>query len=153
MTILALDISKTNTGWAAGGYGKAIEFGSRSFAGCGARPIVGHRFAAFVDRMVTVFKPAVLVIEAPLLYGGAPFLLIPMGYEAEKAAYRHNIKFHEFQPNSIKKFMAGTKNASKGDMVHAARARGHKVKNDDEADAVAILLMYEARTNGKNPAV
>ena len=147
--ILALDISKTNTGWAAGGYGTEITFGSRSFAGCGARAIVGSRFAAFLERMIPLFKPRALVIEAALLYGGAPFLLIPMGYEAEKVAYRHNITFSEYQPNSLKKFMTGNGKASKDDMVFAVRARGHKVNNDDEADAVALLLMHEAKTGGK----
>lgn len=147
--ILALDISKTNTGWAAGGYGTEITFGSRSFAGCGARAIVLTRFAAFVERMIPIFKPTVLVIEAPLLYGGAPFLLIPMGAEAEKAAYRHNLGFHQYQPNTLKVFMAGTKKASKDDMVFAVKARGHQVNNDDEADAVALLLLHESKTRGR----
>ena len=147
--ILALDISKTNTGWAAGGYGTEITFGSRSFAGCGARAIVLTRFAAFMERMIPLFKPKVLTIEAPLLYGGAPFLLIPMGAEAEKAAYRHNLVFKQYQPNTIKKFMVGTKNADKADMVHAVRARGYKVNNDDEADAVALLLLHESKTRGR----
>lgn len=147
--ILALDISKTNTGWAAGGYGNEITFGSRSFAGCGARAIVLTRFAAFLERMIPLFNPRVLVIEAPILYGGAPFLLIPMGAEAEKAAYRHNLVFKQYQPNSIKKFMTGTKKADKDDMVFAVRARGYQVNNDDEADAVAILLLYESKKRRK----
>lgn len=147
--ILALDISKTNTGWAAGGYGTKITFGSRSFAGCGARAIVLTRFAAFVERMIPLFKPKVLVIETPLLYGGAPFLLIPMGAEADKIAYRHNIGFHQYMPNMIKKFMTDNHRASKEDMVFAAKSRGYKVNNDDEADAVAILLLHESKTGGK----
>jgi hypothetical protein len=44
----------------------------------------------------------------------------------------------------IKKFACGTVKATKDEMTAWALWRGYDVKNDHEADAVAIMLMAEA---------
>jgi len=152
--ILALDIA-TNTGWAVGGYGHPIIFGSRSFdAYTGRRAIMGTKFAMWLDTMVATYKPKGIAIEAPILQGGgAPGLLIPLTYEAEKAALRHMIGFRQYAPNTVKKFMTGNGKASKDDMIIRAQAMNFDVKNSDQADAIAVLKLHESMNNGKDPSL
>ena len=51
----------------------------------------------------------------------------------------HRIPYEGVPVGTIKKFAAGKGNASKLDMMNAMEKRGHKVKDDNEADALALL--------------
>jgi Holliday junction resolvasome RuvABC endonuclease subunit len=48
---------------------------------------------------------------------------------------------------TIKKFMTGKGNATKEEMIAAAKLRGFDPKTDDEADALGILFLA-LKTNG-----
>jgi len=48
---------------------------------------------------------------------------------------------------TIKKFLTGKGNANKDAMIAAAQARGFSPADDNEADAIAILL-WALETNG-----
>ena len=48
---------------------------------------------------------------------------------------------------TIKKFLTGQGNANKQAIIDAARARGFAPADDNEADAIAILL-WAIETNG-----
>lgn len=154
MKIIALDIA-TNTGWAVGGFDHPIVFGSRSFKNyAGQRAIMGNRFAVWLNDMIAELKPTHMAIEAPMYAkGGAPHLLIPLTYEAEKAANRFSLPYEEFAPRTVKKFMTGTAKATKQDMIEAAKVIGHKVNNDDQADAIAVLKLMESKINARKKAI
>jgi Holliday junction resolvasome RuvABC endonuclease subunit len=47
---------------------------------------------------------------------------------------------------TIKQFITGKGNADKATVIAAVRSRGFPVKDDNEADAMAILLWAIART-------
>jgi Holliday junction resolvasome RuvABC endonuclease subunit len=51
------------------------------------------------------------------------------------------IKCSGFSVGTIKKFMTGKGNATKEEMIMAARSRGFDPQTHDEADALAILLL------------
>ncbi|MBB0026808.1 hypothetical protein DEE38_24520 [Ralstonia pickettii] len=53
----------------------------------------------------------------------------------------NNIPLHGVGVGTVKKAWTGKGNASKSEMVAAARQRGIKVVDDNEADAVAILSL------------
>ena len=46
-----------------------------------------------------------------------------------------------FSVQAIKRFMTGKGNATKDEMIAAARQKGFNPKTDDEADAIAIMLL------------
>lgn len=154
MKILALDIA-TNTGWAVGGFGNPIIFGSRSFKNyAGHRAIMGSRFAVWLNQIIEEHKPTHMGIEAPLYSnGGAPQLLIPLTYEAEKAAVRHALDYAEFAPNTVKKFMTGSGRATKEEMIEEAKLFGLNPRNSDQADAIAVLKLRESRIDAQKKAL
>ena len=51
----------------------------------------------------------------------------------------HQIPYQGVPVGTIKKHATGKGNASKGEMVASARARGHAPTDDNEADALALL--------------
>jgi crossover junction endodeoxyribonuclease RuvC len=53
------------------------------------------------------------------------------------------VPFQGLEVGEVKKAATGKGNASKDMMIEAARTRGHKPKDDNEADAIAI--MYRGR--------
>lgn len=65
-------------------------------------------------------------------------------FEAElmKQCLKLGIKLVECEVSSIKKHIAGKGNANKEMMIKAVNDRGFKTTQDDEADAIAILLYF-----------
>lgn len=55
----------------------------------------------------------------------------------------HGIPYRGIPVGTIKRFVTGKGNASKGDVIAAMRARGFAVVDDNEADALAILITAE----------
>lgn len=53
----------------------------------------------------------------------------------------HQIPYQGIPVGTIKKHATGRGNASKDEMVAAVRARGHSPSDDNEADAIALLLL------------
>lgn len=149
--ILGLDIA-TNTGYAVGGLGKPITFGSRNFSAySGRRALLGYKFALWLHGLIQEHDIRFLAIEAPLYKnGGAARLLIPLAYEAEKAGLRNQLPFAEYSPKTIKKFMTGDGHAKKKDMIFAVGQLGFKVQNDDQADAISVLKLHESILESRN---
>ena len=53
----------------------------------------------------------------------------------------NNIPYTGYDVKEIKKFWAGKGNAKKDDMIRVAREKGYNPKDDNAADAIAILYL------------
>lgn len=145
LTILSLDLG-TTTGWAICDKNKDITSGTISFKpsrfeGGGMRYL---RFAKWLketqqtfDKIDIVYFEAVrrhLGVDAAHAYGG---FLASLTSWCEK-----NIIPYEGVPvGTIKKFIAGKGNASKEEVITAVVDHGHSPKDDNEADALALLYL------------
>jgi Holliday junction resolvasome RuvABC endonuclease subunit len=72
--------------------------------------------------------------EATHLYGYFMYMLAAVCEE-------HEVKCVGFSVGTIKKFMTGKGNATKEEMIAAAKLRGLDPQTHDEADALAILCL------------
>ncbi len=84
--------------------------------------------------------------EAAHCYGGFMYTLATVCLEK-------NIPCMGFTVQTIKKFMTGKGNANKEEMIAAAKARGFNPQTDDEADAIAIMLLALNNLTLKNKNV
>ena len=144
LTLLCLDLG-TATGWALlNEYGSiasgTAQFKPRRFEGGGMRYL---RFQHWLDTLflrndglATIYFEEVrrhVGTDAAHLYGG--FLATLTAWcEREQVAYQG------VPVGTIKAFAAGRGNADKAAMIAAVQARGFSPADDNEADAIAILL-------------
>ena len=141
MTILALDLG-TTTGWAL--QGTPILSGVWSLKGR-RHDGGGMRFVRFRYHLETMhhLHPITRVayeevrmhrgVDAAHIYGGLQAVLTSW-CESEKIPYEAIHYAH------IKRHMTGKGNANKEAMIAAVRAKGFKPEDDNEADAIALLL-------------
>ena len=142
--ILALDLG-TTTGWALRGHDGLITSGTVSFRpsrydGGGMRYV---RFRAWLDQLADDAGPITAIhfeevrrhvgTDAAHVFGG---LLAMLTAWAETAG----VPYQGAPVGTIKRHATGRGNAPKQDMIAAARARGFNPADDNEADAIAILL-------------
>ncbi len=142
--LLALDLGST-TGWALRLAGGAVVSGSVSFRGSrfdggGMRFL---RFRGFLDDVLAntggldaIYFEEVrrhLGTDAAHLYGG--FLATLSAWCEER-----RIAYEGVPVGSIKRHVTGKGNADKALVIEAVRARGFDPEDDNEADALAILL-------------
>ena len=73
-------------------------------------------------------------VDAAHCYGGFLYMLASV-------CFQQNIPCISFSVQAIKKFMTGKGNATKDEMITAAKQKGFNPKTDDEADAIAIMLL------------
>jgi len=79
--------------------------------------------------------------DASHVYGG--LLAILTGWCEERA-----VAYQGVPVGTIKRFIAGKGNADKAAVITAVRERGYSPKDDNEADALAILLWALQTTGG-----
>ena len=143
-TILALDLG-TTTGWALRGSDGHITSGSESY-----RPQRfeggGMRFLRF-KRWLTEIKQSVdgidcLHFEEVRRHVSTDAAHAYGGFLATLTAWceHHQIPYQGVPVGTIKKHATGKGNASKEDVIAAVQARGHDPVDDNEADALALLL-------------
>ena len=143
-TLLALDLG-TTTGWALRGSDGHITSGSERF-----RPQRfeggGMRFLRF-KRWLTEIKQScggidALHFEEVRRHAGVDAAHAYGGFLATLTAWceHHQIPYQGVPVGTIKKHATGRGNAGKADMVSAMRQRGFQPIDDNEADALAILL-------------
>lgn len=145
--ILALDLG-TKTGWATIGPTGAVKSGTQSFAqgkfaGGGQRFLAFRRWldANFAGSTTEVVFEAVrrhIGTDAAHIYGGLLALLTAWCEERE-------IPYEGVPVGTIKKHATGRGNAKKHEMIAAAQARGYEPKDDNEADALALLYLRLTR--------
>jgi Holliday junction resolvasome RuvABC endonuclease subunit len=142
-TLLALDLG-TTTGWALLTRDGSITSGSASFKpqrfeGGGMRFLRFKRWLTEIkqstDGLDAVYFEEVrrhLGVDAAHAYGG---------FMAHLTAWceHHQIPYQGIPVGTIKKHATGRGNASKDEMLAAARALGHTPADDNEADALALL--------------
>lgn len=139
-SILALDLG-TSCGWAlltlAGKTCSGVQsFKPGRFDGGGMRYLRFTRWleeiTAGVDRVVFEEVRRHVATDAAHVYGG---LMAHLTAFCEA----HGIPYEGVPVGTIKKFATGKGNADKAAMIAAARARGFDPKDDNEADALALL--------------
>ena len=144
MTILALDLG-TRTGWAhVDGHGHftsgVSEFRNDRWQGGGMRFL---RFRAWLDEMHHLtggFDR--LVYEQVRRHAGADASHVYGGWLAILSVWceQRAIAYQGVPVGTIKRHATGQGNAGKPAMIAAVRARGFSPADDNEADAIAILL-------------
>ncbi len=149
--ILALDLG-TTTGWAMQFAGGVIESGTVSFKpsrydGGGMRYLRFRGWLASIAADATGIEAIYfeevhrhLGTDAAHLYGG--FLATLTAWCEQNA-----IPYEGVPVGTIKRFIANKGNADKQAVIEAIRARGFRPADDNEADAIAILL-WAIETNG-----
>ena len=142
MTLLALDLG-TSLGFAIFKDGKFIsgtkklgtykeKFGARfhEFRTWLLNIIAKHKIEAVYFERVFGHKG----VEAAHCYGGFLYMLASV-------CFQQNIPCKGLIVQAIKKFMTGKNNATKDEMIAAARQKRFNPETDDEADAIAIMLL------------
>jgi hypothetical protein len=144
--VLALDLG-TETGWAMRVGGEICcgtqAFRPQRFEGGGMRFLRFRRWLLEMkgaDGLDAVYFEEVrrhLGVDAAHLYGG---------FMAHLTAWceHHSIPYSGVPVGTIKRSFCGKGNADKPTMIAAARERGYDVANDNEADAIALLLYAES---------
>ena len=150
-TILALDLG-TTTGWALRGFCGLITTGTVSFKpgrydGGGMRYLRFTNWLTEIDRLSgpieAIYFEEVrrhIGTDAAHVFGG---LLAVLSSWAEL----RGVPYQGVPVGTIKRHATGHGNAAKEAMIDAARARGFSPADDNEADAIAILL-WAIETNG-----
>jgi len=143
-TILSLDLG-TQTGWALRQPDGAITSGVEAFKP-GRFEGGGMRFLRF-KRWLTELKQTTDGLDAVYFeevrrHAGVDAAHLYGGFLAHLSAWceHHAIPYQGVPVGTIKKHATGKGNAGKTDMVNAMRARGFQPVDDNEADALALLL-------------
>ena len=150
-SILALDLG-TTTGWALHGCDGLITSGTASFRP-GRFDGGGMRFLRFINWLTELDRlsgPIAAIwfeevrrhagTDAAHVYGGLMAVLTSWGE-------LRGVPYQGVPVGTIKRHVTGKGNADKLAMIAAARARGFSPADDNEADAIAILL-WAIETNG-----
>jgi len=143
-TLLAIDLG-TTTGWALRGYDGLITSGTVSFKpsrfdGGGMRYL---RFQNWLSEMGRLVGPiATIYFEEVRRHIGTDAAHVFGGLMAVLTAWAEmrGVPYQGVPVGTIKKSATGKGNASKAMMIEAACKRGFFPKDDNEADAIAILL-------------
>ena len=142
--VLALDLG-TATGWALSDECGAVTSGTMSF-----RPDRfsggGMRFLRFKGWLTEVKNTAggidAVYLEEVRRHAGTSASQIYGGWLAILTAWceHHSIPYQGVPVGTIKRHVTGKGNASKEAVIEAVRARGFAPADDNEADAIALLL-------------
>ncbi|WP_084864181.1 crossover junction endodeoxyribonuclease RuvC [Salibaculum halophilum] len=142
--ILALDFG-TTTGWAIRGLDGVITSGTASFRpgrydGGGMRYL---RFTNWLGELDRLSGPiAAIWFEEVRRHAGTDAAHVYGGLMATLTSWAElrGVPYEGVPVGTIKRFATGKGNANKDAMIAAARARGFSPADDNEADAMAILL-------------
>lgn len=142
--ILALDLG-TNTGWALRSHEGLITSGTASFRpgrydGGGMRYL---RFTNWLTELDRLSGPiAAIWFEEVRRHAGTDAAHVYGGLMASLTSWGElrGIPYEGVPVGTIKRHATGKGNAPKQAIIDAARAKGFSPEDDNEADAIAILL-------------
>jgi hypothetical protein len=150
-TIMALDLG-TTTGWAIRGFDGFITSGTVSFRpgrfdGGGMRYLRFINWLTEVDRLTGPIST--IWFEEVRRHAGTDAAHVYGGLMATLTAWAElrGVPYEGVPVGSIKKHATGKGNAQKQAIIAAAVARGFSPADDNEADAIALLL-WAIETNG-----
>ena len=143
-TILALDLG-TTTGWATRGFDGLITSGTASFRpgrfdGGGMRYL---RFTNWLSEIDRLSGPITAIwFEEVRRHAGTDAAHVYGGLMATLTAWAElrGVPYQGVPVGTIKRHATGKGNAPKEAMIAAARGRGFSPVDDNEADAIALLL-------------
>jgi hypothetical protein len=150
-TILALDLG-TTTGWALRGQDGLITSGTASFRP-GRYDGGGMRYLRFTNWLTEIDRlsgpVAAIWFEEVRRHAGTDASHIYGGLMATLTAWAElrGVPYQGVPVGTIKRHATGKGKADKAAMVAAVRARGFSPADDNEADAIALLL-WAIETNG-----
>jgi len=143
-TLLALDLG-TVTGWALRSPDGNITSGTMTFKpirfeGGGMRYLRFRSWLADMQRISGGIHR--IVFEEVRAHAGTDAAHIYGGFLAHLSAWceERSIPYEGIPVGTIKRFATGRGNADKAAMIAAMRARGFAPADDNEADALALLL-------------
>ncbi len=143
-TILALDLG-TTTGWALRGYDGLITSGTTSFKpgrydGGGMRYLRFTNWLTELDRLAGPIEA--IWYEEVRRHAGTDAAHVYGGLMASLTSWGElrGVPYQGVPVGTIKKYATGRGNADKQAMIAATRARGFTPTDDNEADAITILL-------------
>ena len=142
--VLALDLG-TTTGWALRSHDGGITSGTMTFKpsrfeGGGMRFL---RFRGWLAEVAALSGGvARIVFEEVRAHAGTDAAHIYGGFLGVLTAWceEHDVPYEGVPVGTIKRYATGKGNADKAKMVAAIQARGFRPADDNEADAIALLL-------------
>ena len=151
--LLALDLG-TTTGWALRGQDGGITSGTISFKpsrfeGGGMRYL---RFRSWLTEMAGLASGlSRIAFEEVRAHAGTDAAHLYGGFLAHLSAWceERGIAYEGVPVATIKRFATGRGNADKAAMIAAIQARGFTPADDNEADAIAILLWLTDAQGGR----
>ena len=152
-TILALDLG-TQTGWAIAHPNGAITTGTQGFRpqrfeGGGMRYL---RFRRWLDEMHQLTSIGEVRFEEVRRHQGVDAAHVYGGLLGQLSAWceHHQIPYAGVPVGTIKRAVTGRGNASKAVVIAAVQRQGFAPKDDNEADAIALLLCVSPRATTAN---
>ena len=151
--VLALDLG-TTTGWAlrfgdGGTVSGTMTFKPGRFEGG------GMRFLRFTDWLVEIAMHAHglrrVVFEEVRRHAGTDASHVYGGFLGTLTGWceQHEVPYQGVPVGTIKRYATGKGNADKAAMIAAMRARGFAPADDNEADALALLLWATDAEGGR----
>lgn len=145
--VLALDHG-TTTGWACGDLGRLPGVGHRLNPHDGGGRKLEPMLAAhqkWIKGLIVDFKPTIITWEefilAPETTAASIEILAGLAAVTGLTAFEAKVPVRKATVQQAKIALTGRGNASKDDMVEAARSiYGYKIETDDEADALGVWL-------------
>ncbi len=143
MSILTLDLGK-QTGWAIFKDG-VIKSGSENFHGSRFSGGGMHflNFRRWLNEMKEKFSNIeAMYFEEVRRHLGTDAAHCYGGFFAVLAAWceEHNVPYKGVPVKTIKRFITGKGNASKSEVIEAIREKGFLPRDDNEADALALMF-------------
>lgn len=142
MTTLALDIS-TKCGWAYGdGTPENTWCGTRVFNNSDYVEMYNEALTWFTRMMVGTAASLIVIEKAIYTRHESCFQMCVLHLAAHAAAKSLNIPRTEITPAAVKKHITGKGNCNKKAMIAAIKDMGFNPKDDNQADAIGILITH-----------
>ena len=143
MSYLALDIS-TRTGWAYGdGSPGGTVFDTFPVPFKDDFVKMGYEYSSWVIQILKKYNPELILVETPVFRFASTYQMVVLHHKLHETAFSY--KRIEISNSATKKHLTGNGNASKAMMIDAVKKRGFNVSDDNQADAIALILTHKEK--------